>query len=95
MNQEQDDRWWRFLRLCLEVDTPEQLDAFFTFFLTSEERSDLASRYLLVKELVSGEKTQRKIAADLGVSISKITRGSNAMKILDNETREWLKVRMA
>lgn len=94
MNQEQEDGWWRFLRLCLEIDTPEQLDAFFTFFLTNEERCDLASRYLLVKELISGEKTQRQIAEDLGVSISKITRGSNAMKLLDQETREWLNVRM-
>ena len=94
MSNEQEDGWWRFLRLCLEVDTPEQLDEFFTFFLTNEERCDLASRFLLVRELIKGEKTQRQIAEDLEVSISKITRGSNAMKLLDTETREWLKVRM-
>lgn len=94
MIQDQEDGWWRFLRLCLEIESPEQFDAFFTFFLTNEERCDLASRYLLVKELLSGEKTQRQIAEDLGVSISKITRGSNAMKLLDNETREWLNARM-
>lgn len=95
MSTEQEDGWWRFLALCLECDTPEQLDAFFTFILTSEEREDLASRYLLVKELVGGQKTQRQIAEDLGVSISKITRGSNALKILNNETREWLKAKMS
>lgn len=95
MNEQSEEGWWRFLRLCLEVDTAEKLDAFFTFFLTAEEREDLASRYLLVKELISGEKPQRKIAEELGVSIAKITRGSNAMKILDDEMREWLRKQLA
>nr|NGX61904.1 Trp operon repressor [Chlamydiota bacterium] len=72
--------WKRFLNLCTKMDSAQQFEKLFTLFLTPAERDDLALRLALVKELLKEEKTQREIAADLGVSIAKITRGANMLK---------------
>ena len=52
---------------------------FFDEILTPRERSDLASRWRLMKLLLDG-RTQRSIAAELGLSLCKITRGSRELK---------------
>ena len=52
---------------------------FFDEILTPRERSDLASRWRLMKLLLAGH-TQRAIAAELGLSLCKITRGSRELK---------------
>lgn len=85
-----EDGWWRFLKLCTQAKTIEKLDVLFTVFLTIDERHDLAGRYLIVKELLSEEKPQRQIAQELKVSIAKITRGSNQLKMIDEKTRNFL-----
>ena len=86
----EEDGWWRFLKLCAAVKTPEQFKELFDLFLTIEEKEALALRYLLLKELLEGKKAQREISADLKISISKITRGSNALKIINNDLKEFL-----
>lgn len=47
--------------------------------LTPAELEDIAERWQLVKELHKGT-PQREIAAKLGVSITKITRGSRMLQ---------------
>jgi TrpR family trp operon transcriptional repressor len=47
--------------------------------LTPAERRDLALRWRLLRLLANGV-PQRRIAADLGVSLCKITRGSGVLK---------------
>lgn len=47
--------------------------------LTPKELLDLATRWQITKRLFSGM-AQRKISKDLGVSISKITRGSRVLR---------------
>jgi TrpR family trp operon transcriptional repressor len=47
--------------------------------LTPSEREEIALRWRLVCLLAKGE-TQRAIAAELGVSLCKITRGSHELK---------------
>jgi TrpR family transcriptional regulator, trp operon repressor len=93
--QEMEDGWWRFLKLCTQVKTVDRWQSFFDLFLTIEEKENLAMRYLLVKALLEGKKTQREIAKELKISISKITRGSNALKEIDDPLREFLKKAMA
>lgn len=88
------DGWSQFLQMCTEFDSPSEFKEFFDLFLTLEEKQDLARRFLLVRELLQGDKTQREIAKDLKLSISKITRGSNALKIVRGSLREFLKNHM-
>lgn len=85
-----DDGWRSFISLCIKCKTPEELDKALNLFLTFEEREDIAKRYLIVKELLQGEKTQREMAETLKVSIAKITRGSNSLKNLDERSRDFL-----
>jgi len=82
--------WQGFLALCGIVKSPEEFDRFFELFLTLEEKEMLAKRFLIVKALHEEKLTQREIADQLGVSISQITRGSNAMKIIDFPLRKML-----
>lgn len=85
-----EDGWWQFLELLSQLDSAEALNNFFGLFLTLEEKDGLADRYLIVRALLEGEQTQREIAEELQVSISKITRGSNGLKIIDEELRAFL-----
>lgn len=92
MTKHDDDiAWFQFLNMCTEFKTANEFKEFFDLFLTLEEKQDLARRFLLVKELLQGNKTQREIAKDLSLSISKITRGSNALKVVRDSLREFLK----
>ncbi len=81
------DGWRGFLSLCREAKSEKELDELFWLLLTPEEREDIKTRYLIVRELVKGEKTQRQMAKDLGVSIAKITRGSNFIKQISKNLR--------
>jgi TrpR family trp operon transcriptional repressor len=83
-----------FISLCNHIEDAKMLNAVFTLFLTAEEREDLAMRYLIVKELMKQNKSQREIAKDLNVSIAKITRGSNELKRMDKVLLEYLKARL-
>jgi len=48
-------------------------------------------RFLIVQALQEGKMTQREVADHFDVSISQITRGSNALKIADPILRDRLK----
>ncbi len=85
-----EDGWRGFLSLCSEAKNKEELNELFWLFLTAEEKKDLATRYLIIRELVKGEKTQREMAKDLKVSIAKITRGSNFLKMISKKLRRLL-----
>ncbi|MGD9107848.1 MAG: trp operon repressor [Gammaproteobacteria bacterium] len=80
----------KFLTLCYTEKSKAGLKALLDFFLTFDEREAVATRILLVEELLKGEKTQREIAAKLGISIAKITRGSNMLKTLNNKIKQEL-----
>ena len=61
------------------LDTAEAVERAFVALLTSAERRDIQSRWLIFKMLDAGM-TQREISKALGVSLCKITRGSRFMK---------------
>ncbi len=91
MGQKQDkDGWWGFLILCSKIKSPEEFKMFFDLFLTIEEKETIGKRFLIVKALQEGKLTQREIVNDFGVSISQITRGSNALKIIDPALKKIL-----
>ena len=81
----------RFIKLCLHTKSEKELRKLFDLFFTSEEKLNIETRVLIVKELLQGNKPQREIANDLGISIAKITRGSNGLKLIDESLRNYLK----
>jgi len=85
------DGWELFLSLCLKTKSKKDLDQLFKLMCTHEERESIDKRMLIVKELIAGEKTQREIAKENNLSISKITRGSNALKIIDEKLIHFLR----
>ena len=76
-----EDGWRAFIELCGHFKGQE-LSELFDLFLTLEEKEDIGRRFQILQALISEELTQREIAERLKVSISKITRGSNALKII-------------
>jgi len=82
--------WADFLKLCHEAKNLEQLDELMGLLLTAEERAQLALRVDLIRELMQGQKSQRDIAKELEISIAKITRGSNALKIINEDLHRYL-----
>ncbi len=82
--------WIEFLELCSNAESSGELNQLFDLFLTIEEKELLASRYLIVKALFEGVLTQREIAKVYHVSIAQITRGSNALKIINGEMKNFL-----
>lgn len=90
-----EDGWQAFIELCGKFQTQEELKELFDLFFTWEEKGALSKRHILIKALLDEELTQREISSKVGVSISKITRGSNALKIISKRFREALKKKMA
>jgi len=88
-----DDGWRAFIELssCFKG---EELSELFDLFLTLEEKEDIGKRFQILKALIEEKLTQREIAERQKVSISKITRGSNALKIISKNLREALKKQM-
>ncbi len=84
------DGWQGFLEICTKIKTPESFHQFFSLFLTLEEKESLSARFLIIKALLDGQLTQRKIAETHKVSIAQITRGSNALKIIDPQLKKFL-----
>ncbi|GEM_PF-1880336 len=65
--------------LFLEFENKAEFKAFLLDFLTSVERKELWERWCIVDLLLSGV-AQRDIRDELGISISKVTRGSRAIQ---------------
>ena len=84
-----EDGWQGVLALFAHL-SPAELDELFELFLTLEEKEDVAKRFLILKLLLERKLTQREIAEEAKVSISKITRGSNALKVISKHLREAL-----
>lgn len=66
-------------KLFATVDNEKEAKLLLEDILTPQEVASLCERWQLVKELDAGT-PQRDIAKKLGVSISKITRGSRMMQ---------------
>lgn len=89
-----EDGWRLFLKLCSEGSREGVLPELLDLLLTLEEKRDLGLRCLIIKELELESKPQRGIAQYLQVSIVKITRGSNALKTINNKLREFIRRHM-
>lgn len=82
--------WCDLIHLCRHTRSDEELDALFQLLFTLDEQEQLATRVELLRALLKGNKPQRVIASELKISIAKITRGSNAMKVISLQLRRFL-----
>jgi TrpR family trp operon transcriptional repressor len=76
--------------LC-EICDPEEMTEFLKEILTPAECKDLSLRWRLMQMLSEGT-TQRKIAAELGISLCKITRGAKILKKEKSLSKLYLKL---
>ncbi len=82
--------WQDFCSLCANYKDQKQISELLDLIMTTEEKFAISMRFQLIKELLSGELSQRDIAKKLNVSISKITRGSNSLKTFSSEFKKDL-----
>ena len=69
----------RFAEAAVLVTDPRELETFLSELLTPTELHDLVLRWELLELLEQGV-SQRKVAAKLGISLCKITRGAKILK---------------
>ena len=67
------------INLLVSIKKPKLMDGFMEDILTPAEFEEIVTRWQIIKQLANGV-PQRKIAANLGVSIAKITRGSRELR---------------
>lgn len=89
-NQRNPKEWQQFVELLQQAVAEDQLESFFSLFLTADERESLGLRLQIIQELLKNESSQREIQQQLNTSAATITRGSNMLKTLDPTFIEWL-----
>lgn len=85
-----EEGWKMFLDVCLQTKKTSRLEELFSLFLTIEEKEHLSSRMQIINALLSEKLSQREISDEMKVSISQITRGSNALKIISDDLLKFL-----
>ncbi len=84
--------WQSLIRVIRILKSDNELSLLLDFLFTLEEKRQLSNRYALAQQMVLAQKSQREIAKDLGVSISTVTRCSNALKLLPDEIKQKFKL---
>ena len=85
------DSWQRLITILSEAKSKNEMSALCDFLFTAEERQQLEKRVLLTSALIDANMPQREVAKSIGVSISTVTRCSNALKRVDDELKEKFK----
>lgn len=81
--------WQDVIALVRRAGQDDNDDALLTALLTPDERDTLVAINIL-HELLEGRMSQRQLSQLLGVGIATVTRGSNELKRMDDETKNWL-----
>ncbi|HLD07545.1 MAG TPA: Trp family transcriptional regulator [Candidatus Peribacterales bacterium] len=72
-------RFQELYELFASVRSPKEAEMLLKDILTPQELDSIAERWQLIQELAKG-RPQREVAEGLGISISKITRGSRMLQ---------------
>ena len=68
----------KLVKLILSTKDADLLKDFFLGLTTEKERAEIVQRIEIIKRLLQGE-PQHKIAAELGVGVATVTRGSKEL----------------
>ncbi|MFW3379857.1 trp operon repressor, partial [Glaesserella parasuis] len=82
--------WQDVIALVRRAGQDGHDDALLTALLTPDERDTLVARINILHELLEGKMSQRQLSQLLGVGIATVTRGSNELKRLDDDSKAWL-----
>lgn len=74
-----EDNLSEIIEIFSKTTDKREMRSLFEDVFTDAERTDIAKRWYIFKELYKGT-PQRKIAKDMEVSLCKITRGSKTLK---------------
>ncbi|WP_192483577.1 MULTISPECIES: trp operon repressor [Cysteiniphilum] len=83
-----ESNWKNLVKLLQQTNDETEMTKLLDFLFTLEEKNQISNRYALAELMILGEKPQREIAKNLGVSISTVTRCSNALKVLPDEIKQ-------
>ena len=84
------DGFTEFIEIIHKAKSLNQLKELATLLTTLDEQKSFGKRIQIIKALVEGGHTQREIASELNLSIAKITRGSNALKLISDDLKKFL-----
>ncbi|MBU2259207.1 trp operon repressor [Patescibacteria group bacterium] len=76
--------------LIAAVDNEKEADMLLKDILTPQEIESITERWQLIQQLAIG-KSQREVAKDLKISISKVTRGSRVLQYGTGGFKKFLK----
>jgi TrpR family transcriptional regulator, trp operon repressor len=79
--------WRKLITILSEAKSKSEMSALCDFLFTAEERQKLEKRVLLTSALIDANMSQRDVAKSIGVSISTVTRCSNALKRVDGNLK--------
>ena len=74
--------WQSFVKLCATL-SEDQLTELFSLFLTVAERDDITDRFIILTTMLNSKMTHREIAREFNISLAKVSRGSNAIKVAE------------
>ena len=80
-----------FIDLFMNVKSTLLARELLSLMFTLDEIDDIAGRVNIVKALLDRKLPQREISSEYGVSIAKVTRGSNALKIISPDLKAYLR----
>jgi TrpR family trp operon transcriptional repressor len=79
--------WSDLLALLDTANKDQQLSPLLDILMTPDEKDVLQARVNIIYELLKGERNQRQISQLLGVGIATVTRGSNAVKKMNEQEK--------
>lgn len=85
-----DDDWQNTVNFLQQAFADNYQFDIFKLLLTTDERSALVTRVKIVKSLLEGTINQRQLKDQLGIGIATVTRGSNSLKDVSPQFKQWL-----
>ncbi|MDH2927486.1 trp operon repressor [Lonepinella koalarum] len=88
------DQWNIFIKTLKSAVAQGKEQEFLTLLLTADERDAVGLRLQIVAQLLDKNIPQREIQQNLNTSAATITRGSNMLKLMDQDFLDWVKAQI-
>ncbi|WP_386686793.1 MULTISPECIES: trp operon repressor [unclassified Lonepinella] len=88
------DQWTTFIETLKSAVAQGKEQDLLTLLLTADERDAVGLRLQIVAQLLDKNIPQREIQQNLNTSAATITRGSNMLKLMDQDFLDWVKTQI-